>query len=86
MSSRTHHLVGAGQLVTVLRRGRLLDAKTGSAAIRNATYSSAGLNARLNRLFQEAYLKLCLTVKNFIPCQVSDDLMMNQCLHCNVIG
>jgi hypothetical protein len=67
--------VGAGRLVTVLRRGRLLNQRLiqgGSSrdSYRASNFSSSSFNTILNRFFQEAYLKLCFTVKTMIPCQV----------------
>ncbi len=53
--------------MTVLRRGKLLPRKGSNAGGGNGESS---LSYLLNRLFQEAYLRLCFSVKSMAPCQV----------------
>jgi hypothetical protein len=74
MPSKFELVIGVGRQVTVIRRGRLFDQRLLSSAAANNAFrtsmTSAMLISVLNRLFQEAYLKLCFTVKNMIPCQI----------------
>lgn len=44
---------------------------TGGYQYAGTAPSSAALNGMLSRLFLEAYLRLCYTVKDLQPCQVS---------------
>ena len=71
-------------MITVLRRGKLLDRGATSNPARSSTVLSntkeAEWNRILNKLFQEAYLKLCMTAKNMIPCQVNDLFLSNSLL------
>lgn len=71
---------GTGRIVTVLRRGRLNSSNStggggsllmygGSGAAASAP-SSAVLNGAFSRLFLQAYLRLCYTVKGMMPCHV----------------
>lgn len=64
--------MGRGRTVSVLRRGRILAPKSAnsSAQFSSNPPSSAGLNSTLSKLFREAYLRLCYTVKDLMPCQV----------------
>lgn len=67
--------LGAGRNVCVMRRGRVMAQKAtagsgGSAGYQYSQPSSAALNGTLSKLFLEAYLRLCYTVKDMMPCQV----------------
>lgn len=66
--------ITAGRDVAVMRRGRILAPKTAGAGYQSSP-SSAALNSMLSKLFLEAYLRLCYTVKDLMPCQVFDDLV-----------
>ena len=63
--------MGRGRTVSVMRRGRITAPKSaGSVQFSGSPPSSAALNSTLSKLFQEAYLRLCYTVKDLMPCQV----------------
>ncbi len=63
--------MGRGRTVSVMRRGRITAPKNaGSVQFSGSPPSSATLNSTLSKLFQEAYLRLCYTVKDLMPCQV----------------
>lgn len=64
--------MGSGRNVSVLRRGRVLAAKsaTGGMQVSGNPSSSAALNSTLTKLFVEAYMRLCYSVKDMMPCQV----------------
>jgi hypothetical protein len=80
MPTKYEIIIGTGRQVTVIRRGRLIDQRIlSSSASHRASITSVSLNSVLNRLFQEAYLKLCFTVKNMIPCQVRYSLLTIFC-------
>jgi hypothetical protein len=85
-SSSTHSatsnmlLQGYGRQVTILRRTRLLDRTRGASVLATGANSTFGLSSSLNRLFQEAYAKICYTVRNMRPCQI---LSLNH--HINII-
>lgn len=59
---------GSGRNLTVLRRGRLFSTK--AAHVNNNPPSSSSLNSGLSKLFLEAYLRLCYSVRDMMPCQV----------------
>lgn len=66
--------MGKGRNVSVLRRGRVLAAKStigGGLHTSGNPPSSAALNNTLSKLFVEAYMRLCYSVKDMIPCQVT---------------
>jgi hypothetical protein len=62
---------GAGRNVCVMRRARLMAPKVAGSGYQYSQPSSAALNSTLSKLFLEAYLRLCFTVKDMTPCQVS---------------
>lgn len=45
-------------------------APKGAGSVQFSVPSSAALNSTLSKLFLEAYLRLCYTVKDLMPCQV----------------
>jgi hypothetical protein len=59
---------GSGRNLTVLRRGRLFSTK--AAHVNSNPPSSSSLNSGLSKLFLEAYLRLCYSVRDMMPCQV----------------
>lgn len=61
---------GTGRNVSVLRRGRVLAAKSTVGTLQVSAPSSAALNSTLSKLFLEAYMRLCFSVKDMMPCQV----------------
>jgi hypothetical protein len=62
-------LKGLGRDVTVLRRGKLQNRK-GSSSSSMGGAGESSLSHLLNRLFHEAYMRLCFTVRSMVPCQV----------------
>lgn len=61
--------MGRGRNISVMRRGRIMAPKN-AAAVQFSVPSSAALNSTLSKLFLEAYLRLCYTVRDLMPCQV----------------
>jgi hypothetical protein len=68
---------GIGRNMSVMRRGRILTPKIGGAGggggnamAAYALPSSAALNTILSKLFLEAYIRLCFSVREMMPCQV----------------
>lgn len=55
----------------VMRRGRVMAPKPLGSTFHYSPPSSAALNGMLCKLFVEAYLRLCFTVKDMMPCQVN---------------
>ncbi len=72
-------LHGYGRQITVLRRGKLFDPKKAAAYLQASAsrteITSFSLSSVLNKLFQEAYTKMCFSVKSMVPCQVSKHYM-----------
>lgn len=62
--------LGRGRDVCVMRRGRVMAPKPVGTTFHYSPPSSAALNGMLSKLFVEAYLRLCYTVKDMMPCQV----------------
>jgi hypothetical protein len=77
-------LSGFGRQVTVLRRGKFIDQRgkfyiacssfsnkfSHTFLLSSAPKNGINLSAILNELFQEAYLRLCITVRKMTPCHV----------------
>lgn len=62
---------GSGRNLTVMRRGRLFSSKAAAAHVNSSNPPSTScLNSSLSKLFFDAYLRLCYSVRDMMPCQV----------------
>eukprot|EP01039_Chlorochromonas_danica_P008191 gene8189-9036_t len=85
---RKDGLHGVGRYVSVLRRSQLLPNKGTPAYLSSlsnpATNSfrdyEVGPTSVLNKLFHEAYIKLCYSLKSMVPCEI-----LNMSHHINVV-